>query len=105
MTLRRTPFHALASAMGAQMGPVGGGFLNVHSYGDVAAEPGGNVTHLIGAQDMVFSGAVGEVHPHHVGTGADDPLEDAVAIGRRTECGYNLCTSWHERLQCEVDMT
>ncbi|MNX41436.1 hypothetical protein D3C86_718380 [compost metagenome] len=81
------------------------GALQVPHDGHMTAQLGGDFTHLVGAQDMIFRSAVREVHPHHVGTGADDPLEDAVAIGRRTECGYNLCTSWHERLQCEVDMT
>lgn len=57
MTLRRTPFHALASAMGARMGPVGGGFLNVQSYGDVGAE------HLhtrakVGVQDLSTMGKI-----------------------------------------------
>lgn len=55
MTLRRTPFHALASAMGAQMGPVGGGFLNVHSYGDVAAEHQNTRTN-VGLQDLSTMG-------------------------------------------------
>ena len=55
MTLRRTPFHALASAMGAQMGPVGGGFLNVHSYGDVAAEHL-NTRARVGLQDLSTMG-------------------------------------------------
>ena len=81
------------------------GALQIAHDGHVAAQLGGDVTHLVGALDMIFRSAVGEVHPHHVGTGANDPLENAVAIGRRTECGNNLCTSWHERLQCEVDMT
>ncbi len=75
------------------------GALQVAHDGDVTTQLGGDVTHLVGAQDVVFSSAVGEVHPHHVGTGTDDPLEDPFAIGGRTECGYNLCTSWHERLQ------
>ena len=57
MTLRRTPFHALASAMGAQMGPVGGGFLNVHSYGDVAAEHL-NTRARVGVQDLSTMGKI-----------------------------------------------
>ena len=57
MTLRRTPFHALASAMGAQMGPVGGGFLNVHSYGDVAAEHL-NTRAQVGVQDLSTMGKI-----------------------------------------------
>ena len=57
MTLRRTPFHALASALGAQMGPVGGGFLNVHSYGDVAAEHLNTRTH-VGIQDLSTMGKI-----------------------------------------------
>lgn len=57
MTLRRTPFHALASAMGAQMGPVGGGFLNVHSYGDVAAEHL-NTRAKVGVQDLSTMGKI-----------------------------------------------
>lgn len=57
MTLRRTPFHALASAMGAQMGPVGGGFLNVHSYGDVAAEHL-NTRAKVGLQDLSSMGKI-----------------------------------------------
>lgn len=57
MTLRRTPFHALASAMGAQMGPVGGGFLNVHSYGDVQAEHL-NTRAKVGVQDLSTMGKI-----------------------------------------------
>lgn len=57
MTLRRTPFHALASAMGAQMGPVGGGFLNVHSYGDVAGEHCNTRAH-VGVQDLSTMGKI-----------------------------------------------
>jgi aminomethyltransferase len=57
MPLRRTPFHALASAMGAQMGPVGGGFLNVHSYGDVAAEHL-NTRARVGLQDLSTMGKI-----------------------------------------------
>ena len=57
MTLRRTPFHALASAMGAQMGPVGGGFLNVHSYGDVQAEHL-NTRAKVGIQDLSTMGKI-----------------------------------------------
>lgn len=57
MTLRRTPFHALASAMGAQMGPVGGGFLNVHSYGDVAGEHL-NTRANAGMQDLSTMGKI-----------------------------------------------
>lgn len=57
MPLRRTPFHALASAMGAQMGPVGGGFLNVHSYGDVAAEHL-NTRLNVGLQDLSTMGKI-----------------------------------------------
>ncbi len=57
MTLRRTPFYALASALGAQMGPVGGGFLNVHSYGDVNAEHLNTRTH-VGVQDLSTMGKI-----------------------------------------------
>lgn len=57
MPLRRTPFHALACAMGAQMGPVGGGFLNVHSYGDVRAEHL-NTRAKVGGQDLSTMGKV-----------------------------------------------
>ena len=57
MTLRRTPFHALASAMGAQMGPVGGGFLNVLSYGDVRAEHL-NTRAKVGVQDLSTMGKI-----------------------------------------------
>ena len=57
MTLRRTPFHALASAMGAQMGPVGGGFLNVLSYGDVRAEHLNTRAH-VGVQDLSTMGKI-----------------------------------------------
>ncbi len=57
MTLRRTPFHALASAMGAQMGPVGGGFLNVHSYGDVGGEHL-NTRAKVGVQDLSTMGKI-----------------------------------------------
>lgn len=57
MSLRRTPFHALASAMGAQMGPVGGGFLNVHSYGDVAGEHL-NTRANVGVQDLSTMGKI-----------------------------------------------
>jgi aminomethyltransferase len=57
MPLRRTPFHALASAMGAQMGPVGGEFLNVHSYGDVAGEHL-NTRANVGLQDLSTMGKI-----------------------------------------------
>ena len=57
MTLRRTPFHALASTMGAQMGPVGGGFLNVYSYGDVAGEHL-NTRARVGVQDLSTMGKI-----------------------------------------------
>lgn len=57
MTLRRTPFHALACAMGAQMGPVGGGFLNVHSYGDARAEHL-NTRANVGLQDLSTMGKI-----------------------------------------------
>lgn len=57
VALRRTPFHALASAMGAQMGPVGGGFLNVHSYGDVVGEHLNTRAH-VGVQDLSTMGKI-----------------------------------------------
>jgi aminomethyltransferase len=57
MILRRTPFHALASAMGAQMGPVGGGFLNVLTYGDVAGEHL-NTRANVGVQDLSTMGKI-----------------------------------------------
>ena len=57
MTLRRTPFYALASAMGALMGPVGGGFLNAHSYGDVAGEHLNTRAH-VGVQDLSTMGKI-----------------------------------------------
>ena len=57
MTLRRTPFHALASVLGAQMGPVGGGFLSVHSYGDVEAEHLNARAH-VGIQDLSTMGKI-----------------------------------------------
>jgi aminomethyltransferase len=57
MALRRTPFHALASAMGAMMGPVGGGFLNVHSYGDAAGEHRNTRAH-VGVQDLSTMGKI-----------------------------------------------
>lgn len=57
MTLRRTPFHALASAMGAHMGAVGGGFLSVQSYGDVRAEHL-NTRRNVGLQDLSTMGKI-----------------------------------------------
>jgi len=57
MTPRRTPFHALASVLGAQMGPVGGGFLSVHSYGDVEAEHLNARAH-VGIQDLSTMGKI-----------------------------------------------
>ncbi|MFM2366916.1 MAG: hypothetical protein RIR95_1524 [Pseudomonadota bacterium] len=57
MTLRRTPFYALASAMGAHMGPVGGGFLSAHSYGDVAGEHM-NTRAQVGVQDLSTMGKI-----------------------------------------------
>jgi aminomethyltransferase len=57
MQLRRTPFHALASAMGAQMGPVGGGFLNALSYGDATAEHLNTRSH-VGLQDLSTMGKI-----------------------------------------------
>ena len=43
--------------MGAQMGPVGGGFLNVHSYGDVAGEHLNTRAH-VGVQDLSTMGKI-----------------------------------------------
>ena len=63
MTLRRTPFHAQACAFGAQMGPVGGGFLNVHSYGDVRAEHL-NTRAKVGVQDLSTMGKIDIKGPH-----------------------------------------
>lgn len=57
MSLRRTPFYALACAMGAQMGPVGGGFLNAHSYGDPRAEHL-NTRARVGVQDLSTMGKI-----------------------------------------------
>jgi aminomethyltransferase len=57
MTLRRTPFYALASAYGAQMGPVSGGFLSAHRYGDVGEEHRNTRTH-VGVQDLSTMGKI-----------------------------------------------
>ncbi|OYU41379.1 MAG: glycine cleavage system protein T [Pseudorhodobacter sp. PARRP1] len=57
MPLRRTPFYALASAYGAQMGPVGGGFVNAHHYGDVKAEHLNTRAH-VGVQDLSTMGKI-----------------------------------------------
>ncbi|MDZ4395336.1 aminomethyltransferase family protein [Cypionkella sp.] len=57
MPLRRTPFYALASAYGAQMGPVGGGFMSAHHYGDVKAEHLNTRTH-VGVQDLSTMGKI-----------------------------------------------
>ncbi|GLS86156.1 glycine cleavage system protein T [Cypionkella aquatica] len=57
MPLRRTPFYALASAYGAQMGPVGGGFVNAHHYGDVRAEHL-NTRANVGVQDLSTMGKI-----------------------------------------------
>lgn len=57
MPLRRTPFYALASAYGAQMGPVGGGFVNAHHYGDVKGEHL-NTRANVGVQDLSTMGKI-----------------------------------------------
>ena len=57
MPLRRTPFYALASAYGAQMGPVGGGFVNAHHYGDVRGEHLNTRAH-VGVQDLSTMGKI-----------------------------------------------
>ncbi|MDB5665670.1 aminomethyltransferase family protein [Cypionkella sp.] len=57
MPLRRTPFYALASALGAQMGPVGGGFISAHHYGDVRAEHL-NTRANVGVQDLSTMGKI-----------------------------------------------
>jgi aminomethyltransferase len=57
MPLRRTPFYALASAYGAQMGPVGGGFVSAHHYGDVKAEHL-NTRANVGVQDLSTMGKI-----------------------------------------------
>lgn len=57
MPLRRTPFYSLATAMGAHMGPVGGGFLSVHSYGDARAEHI-NTRSNVGLQDLSTMGKI-----------------------------------------------
>ena len=57
MPLRRTPFYALASALGAQMGPVGGGFVNAHHYGDVRGEHLNTRAH-VGVQDLSTMGKI-----------------------------------------------
>ena len=57
MPLRRTPFYALASAYGAQMGPVGGGFVSAHHYGDVKGEHL-NTRANVGVQDLSTMGKI-----------------------------------------------
>ncbi|MEO5615520.1 MAG: aminomethyltransferase family protein [Cypionkella sp.] len=57
MPLRRTPFYALASAYGAQMGPVGGGFVSAHHFGDVKAEHLNTRAH-VGVQDLSTMGKI-----------------------------------------------
>ena len=57
MPLRRTPFYALASALGAQMGPVGGGFMSAHHYGDVKGEHL-NTRANVGVQDLSTMGKI-----------------------------------------------
>ena len=52
-------------AMGAQMGPVGGGFLNVHSYGDVQAEHLNTRAH-VGVQDLSTMGKIDVKGPEAV---------------------------------------
>ena len=57
MTLRRTPFYTMATAYGAQMAPVSGGFTNAHSYGDVACEHL-NTRANVGLQDLSTMGKI-----------------------------------------------
>lgn len=57
MPPRRTPFYALASAYGAQMGPVGGGFVSARHYGDVKAEHLNTRTN-VGVQDLSTMGKI-----------------------------------------------
>jgi aminomethyltransferase len=57
MPHRRTPFYTMATAFGAQMGRVGGDFLNAHSYGDVRAEHL-NTRANVGLQDLSTMGKI-----------------------------------------------
>jgi aminomethyltransferase len=57
MPPRRTPFYALATAHGAQIGPVGGGFVNAHHYGDARAEHLNTRAH-VGVQDLSTMGKI-----------------------------------------------
>lgn len=57
MPHRRMPFHAMASAHGAQMGRVGGDFLNAHTYGDPRAEHL-NTRAAVGLQDLSTMGKI-----------------------------------------------
>ncbi len=57
MSLRRTPFFALATAHGAQMGPVSGEFLSAHHYGDARGEHL-NTRSRVGLQDLSTMGKI-----------------------------------------------
>jgi aminomethyltransferase len=57
MTMRRTPYYSLISALGAQMGRVGGGFMSALNYGNAAAEHL-NTRANVGLQDLSTMGKV-----------------------------------------------
>lgn len=57
MTLRRTPFYPLISALGAHTGRVGGGFISAHHFGDVGQEHL-NTRANVGVQDLSTMGKI-----------------------------------------------
>lgn len=91
MTLRRTPFYALASAMGAQMGPVGGGFLNAHSYGDVAGEHRNTRTN-VGVQDLSTMGKIDIKGPDAETLVNDLIVNDAASMAPGQARYASVCT-------------
>lgn len=92
MQLRRTPFHALASAMGAQMGPVGGGFLNAYSYGDAAAEHLNTRAH-VGLQDLSTMGKIDIKGPEAEALVNHLIVNDAARMRPGQACYASVCTA------------
>jgi len=80
MPHRRTPFYTMAVAHGAQMGRVGGDFLNALSYGDVRAE------HLhtraaVGLQDLSTMGKIDIKGPEAAALVDQIIVNDAAGMG------------------------
>ena len=69
--------------------------LQVTEHGDVLADDRGNAPHAFDTTAMVCGLAMREIHADDVGAEADQFLEDARGVGRRTQCGDDLGTAKH----------